>query len=249
MDNWVRVADAQRALGGVIRQEVKQVKGRNQIVSLKEQRRLPQFLQDVAEIMRRSAPPKSRLKADALVDEAMRTAMAKWDKFNPPARGKDGKFLSQQEIHDISAADRGLGTLTFKAYERVVRPDQPPRQLVAAVKRDFEKRSFGTALGTNMGLPGVRDTVHESVLESYDFYYRNVEAQNWGSVKVWETASLWRGTVGWITVVEVSTDGDDGYLELFDADGRPIASGETYCGAFGSWDNAFGDIREKAQYD
>ncbi len=245
MNNWIRVADAQRALGGVIRQEIKQASGTNNLVSLKEQRRLPQFLRDVAEIMRRNSPPKTRLKADALVDEAMRTAMAKWQKFNPPATGKDGRYLSQQEMHNISADDRGLGTLTFKAYERVARPDQPARQLVAAIKRDFEKRSFGTALGTNMSLPGVRDNVHDSVLESYDFYFRNVENADWGTVKVWETASLWRGQVEWITVVEVNTDGDDGYVELFDNQGRPLASAETYCGGLKAWDTNFSDVREK----
>lgn len=245
MENWVRVNDARRALGGVIRQEIKQAAGGNNIVSRKEQRRLPQFLRDVAEIMRRKAPPKARLKADALVDEAMRTALAKWEKFNPPACGKDGRYLSQQEIHEISADDRGLGTLTFKAYERVARPNHPPRQLVAAVKRDFEKRSFGTALGTNMSLPGVRQTVHESVLESFDFYYHNVQAQDWGSVKVWETASIWQSQVEWITVIEVSTDGDDGYLELFDNEGRPIASGELSGSGLRAWDANFGDVRDK----
>jgi hypothetical protein len=65
-----------------------------------------------------------------------------------------------------------------------------------------------------------------SVLAARDFYFQVVERHDWGSVRVFESRPEPISRPTW--VVWVSTDGDDGWVELFDASGLPLAAGRTY---------------------
>ena len=74
--------------------------------------------------------------------------------------------------------------------------------------------------------PQARPLVPEPVQTAFDFYFLNVERRDWGSVHVdrTEPGSLLRSF--WI--VRVSTDGDDGWIELFDEAGQPLGAGRLY---------------------
>ena len=63
-----------------------------------------------------------------------------------------------------------------------------------------------------------------SVHAAHDYYLNTVEKQDWGSV------SLYKVPVGDqpIYAVRVTTDGDDGWLELYDAQGTELGVGRTY---------------------
>jgi hypothetical protein len=81
--------------------------------------------------------------------------------------------------------------------------------------------------------PGVRD--------AYAYYLGTVEAQDWGSVR------LYRVPVGDqpVYAVRVTTDGDDGWLELYDEQGTELGVGRTYLELVGWGDRA--TIRAQVQ--
>lgn len=61
-----------------------------------------------------------------------------------------------------------------------------------------------------------------ALLESHDFYLQNVERADWGSVRLLRLEQ----NAGY--AVRVRTDGDDGWLEAFNAEGEPLAAGRTF---------------------
>ena len=65
-----------------------------------------------------------------------------------------------------------------------------------------------------------------TIREAYEFYLNHVERHDWGSVRLFECRSGLAIRPSWI--VTVTTDGDDGWVELFDASGLPLAAGRTY---------------------
>ena len=64
----------------------------------------------------------------------------------------------------------------------------------------------------------------DNVQEAFRFYFENVEDADFGSVRVYKYSS---GIVP-IYVVAVSTDGDDGYIEIYNQAGEPITYGRYY---------------------
>jgi len=88
--------------------------------------------------------------------------------------------------------------------------------------------------------PDVRATVPGSVQESYDYYYQEAEANDWGTVRVLE-----REVDGDpVYLVATTTDGSDAYMELFDASGLPLGSGQQIEGESTVWDAEQGDCRQ-----
>ncbi len=61
----------------------------------------------------------------------------------------------------------------------------------------------------------------DNIQEAFRFYFENVEDADFGSVRVYKYSS---GIVP-IYVVGVSTDGDDGYIEIYNLAGEPITYG------------------------
>ncbi|MHC4390731.1 MAG: hypothetical protein ACYS22_05345 [Planctomycetota bacterium] len=98
--------------------------------------------------------------------------------------------------------------------------------------REIPTRSAGDVAG----LPA-------SVRESYAYFYTNVEEQDWGSARIYEHELGGEK----VYAVTVTTDGDDGYIEAFDAQGEPLLSGTTGYGATG-WDDDFGAVRSAVIY-
>jgi len=69
----------------------------------------------------------------------------------------------------------------------------------------------------------VRSTLPQPVLEAYDYYFDTVESADWGSVSVSKEAIQNQD----VFAVTVSTDGDDGWAELFDAKGQKLGAART----------------------
>jgi hypothetical protein len=65
--------------------------------------------------------------------------------------------------------------------------------------------------------------VPQSVLDAYDFYVNSVEAGDYGSA--WAFKEIFQDLDTY--VVEVGTDGSDGWLEVFDQDGQSIGAART----------------------
>jgi len=85
-----------------------------------------------------------------------------------------------------------------------------------------------------------REGIPAQVLEAFDFYYR-VENADWGAV------SLHQGVLGGYEVYATytSTDGDEGWLEVFSKSGTPLVSVRTWAGELlGGWDEFFGRARQ-----
>ncbi len=66
--------------------------------------------------------------------------------------------------------------------------------------------------------------VPEEVREAYAFYYQHFEEADIGSARVYRVPAGKTPTLA----VRVLTDGDDGYLEVYDAKGKFLAAGRTY---------------------
>jgi len=89
----------------------------------------------------------------------------------------------------------------------------------------------------------------KQVQEAFNFYFNNVEQKDWGSVGVYKTHV--DGHV--VYAVHTSTDGDDGYTELFNFAGKRLATGLTGYKSDGkggfdnitTWDAKLGGVRAK----
>ena len=93
--------------------------------------------------------------------------------------------------------------------------------------------------------PEVMNALPESVRDSFAHYYDHAEANDWATVYLsrheLDGESLY--------MVATRTDGSDNYMELFGADGRPLASGEAMENEPRRWDAEFGASRARVVYD
>jgi hypothetical protein len=63
-----------------------------------------------------------------------------------------------------------------------------------------------------------------AVQDAYSYYQRQVEAKDWGSVYLYAVPILSAQTYA----VRTTTDGDDGWLEIYAADGALLGAARTY---------------------
>lgn len=69
----------------------------------------------------------------------------------------------------------------------------------------------------------VRSTIPQPVLEAYNYYYKQVESADWGAVVASEETIQNQA----VYAITVSTDGDDGWVELFDRTGQNLGAART----------------------
>jgi hypothetical protein len=69
-----------------------------------------------------------------------------------------------------------------------------------------------------------RARLPDEVREAYDFYWSRFEEADIGSARVYLVVAGRKSTYA----VRVRTDGDDGYLEVYDHKGKFLAAGRTY---------------------
>ncbi len=86
-----------------------------------------------------------------------------------------------------------------------------------AVQQNSEIRDFVKTLGENTD----QATAPDSVQSSYNFYYENVERADYGSVRLYKVVISKTLTYA----VHVTTDGDDGWLEIYGEFGDSLGFG------------------------
>ncbi len=104
----------------------------------------------------------------------------------------------------------------------------------------LEDRDSDTEFLNGMSVDNLHQSgieIPQSVLEACDFY--NESCDDWGG------AGIYQARIGSdiIYVVRVTTDGDDGWVEVFDTEGNQLAAGRTYIELV-SW----GSVEEIRQY-
>ncbi len=102
-------------------------------------------------------------------------------------------------------------------YQNFLNDTDPNNELLP---KHHELSPAAVKVERNTGWP----TLPSSVRAAADFYLKRVEAEDWGSVGVYRVPTALMETYA----VRVTTDGDDGWLEVFDLDGRFLGAGRTY---------------------
>lgn len=120
----VKTSEAQRALGGIIRDAVASAAGKDGRVSKADQKKLPEFVDGVADKLRAKKGPGARVAAEELVNEAMSTAMRAWSKVND----RGARTLSKAELAELRQRNPALGELTDKAAEFSIKAKAPPTE-------------------------------------------------------------------------------------------------------------------------
>ena len=116
--------------------------------------------------------------------------------------------------------------------------ERAARLAFARAYREFWQQEFGAwrsgvepagSLAERL-LPGslvarsAAESAPATVQESLAFYVEHVERADWGSVYLYRVRVAARG----IWAVHVSTDGDDGWLEIYDEGGRLLGAARSY---------------------
>jgi hypothetical protein len=83
-----------------------------------------------------------------------------------------------------------------------------------------ELSTAAVAVDRQTGWPALPGEVRTAA----EYYYDRVEAEDWGSVRVYRVPTDSMDTFA----VRVTTDGDDGWLEVYDPQGHFLAAGRTY---------------------
>src|SRR5256885_8746593 len=88
--------------------------------------------------------------------------------------------------------------------------------------RDPDKNFLDGKWIKNLHIHENRIGIPEPVLEAHDFYNKNCD--NWGGAVIFNIKVEGRETY----VVYVTTDGDGGWVEIFDKDGSSLGAARTY---------------------
>lgn len=116
-----------------------------------------------------------------------------------------------QSIHIFNIPHNQSGGLT-------IAPETVKQLFSNALKNSDDEQN----LLTNLGQVELTNLPNK-VKQAYSFYKENVEDADWGSVKVKQVAVNLP-----VYAVYVTTDGDDGYLEIYTQTGEAIAYGKKY---------------------
>jgi hypothetical protein len=235
----VKTSDAAAALTAILAEKAKAAAGSNALISKSEQTSLDPVLARAATAIRTEGGAGTRVKVDAVVSRATADSVAVWGRFNANNQGRDGAWLSVNEAKEIALADPALGVLTEQALLRVRRGSVPTPtpggaldgRRAAAVITGVDV-SVGVALDNASRLdvrpghtPGaaLRATVPAPILAAFDHYY-SAEAADWASV------ALMKGEIDGkpAYAINVSTDGDEKYYEIFDDKGQGLASARAF---------------------
>lgn len=163
-----------------------------------------------------------------------------------PGQRVSGPSVAGHGVTGASAEERGLSLLTFRAWALLSRGEPLPDDLAAAARAVLEELPVDLLGGRYaMFEPEVRSTLPPPVIESWRFYAGSLEVRGYGQVHVVDVALS--AAHDDVYVVHTATADGDGYLEVYAADGLPLASGRTREGRVSSWDEVFGAVRDDAR--
>ena len=232
----VKTTDAAVALTTILGEQAKAAAGSNALISKTEEQALNPVLQRAATVIRDEGGKGTRVTVDAVVGRAAADSVAVWGRFNANNQGRDGQWLSNDEVKDIARADPALGALTEQALLRVRRGSAPTPPVPTTSLDPARAAAHIAAIDVSVGLElenatrldvrawhsftaPVRATVPAPVLSAFDHYARAEDA-DWASVKLLKGEIDGKPVYG----ISMSTDGDDKYYELFDDKGQGLAS-------------------------
>lgn len=142
--------------------------------------------------------------------------------------------------------ERGLSLLTFRAWALLSGADPLPDDPTLAARAALDDMPLDLLGGRYaMFEPEVRRSLPATVIESWRFYTGTVEARGLGCVHVVDIALS--AAHGAVYLVRTTTEEGEGYLEVYAADGAPLASGRLGGGRLTSWDERFGAVRDEAR--
>lgn len=238
MSRRVTVDEVAAALLNLLSTEARTAADENILVAREEQADLGPWLRRWADALRVEGGKGTRVRADVLVERAHREAMQIWERHIGTS-AQDARWLAKDEIEAVERDDAVLGSLTWQARQAVLDADLPTDELSpittffdGLLQRGEQLSEVGLPAGTRLDArPGrpEREGVPDAVLQALDCYYR-MEAQDWG------TSRLYKGELGQVVwVVRATSDGDGGWLDVFDAHGAWLA-GRREHGTAWSWD-------------
>ena len=240
MTTRIRTADAELALRSLIESEVLAASGGNSLVSRAEGLTLSAYVHRVELTLRAEGGSGTRVHVDRLIERAFSDALAVWNRFNPPEATLDHMWLARDELASITRADPELGEITTRALSLMSgsTTSADPAALLSALRAEFEALDLfespdppdSTRVDARQGQSGRRG-LSAAVTGAFDYYYR-VEDRDIGSARLYRMDRS--GQRAW--AILVSTDGDDGYLELLDSAGAWLAGARTYGGRLVHWD-------------
>ncbi|MEX1364695.1 MAG: hypothetical protein AB1Z98_16330 [Nannocystaceae bacterium] len=227
------VADALRA---ILEANARAAAEENVLIARDEAGGLHPYSFALQQRMREEGGSGTRIRVDELVDRAMAEAMKVWEQVNPSKNARDHRWLALDEVAAITAIDPLVGSLTEQALQdaRAARgdgegdDDDDSVDVVATLRAFFDAFDFSTWSPDDQSLPDGervdarpgqprRSEPPEGAVEAFDFFYR-IELGDFGSV------SLHRGVIDGLAVwmVYATTDGDDAYFEVLDAEGNTL---------------------------
>lgn len=124
--------------------------------------------------------------------------------------------------------DAGTIEAVKRGYELSLR-DQVWREYQAYLARKEPPRGWLESWRINPET----EYLPESVANAYSFYRRNIDERDVGSTRLFRLSMA--GSLSY--AVRTTTDGDDGWLEVFDGFGRPVGAARTYL-EWVAWDEA-----------
>ncbi|MCU0551808.1 MAG: hypothetical protein MUC48_20905 [Leptolyngbya sp. Prado105] len=104
-----------------------------------------------------------------------------------------------------------------------------------AQAEDVQTFLANPAITLNLNDEEERSMIPQSVLDAYDYYVAEVEAADWGTV----SATIEKIQNQEVLAITVTTDGSDGWVELFDLEGKQLGAART----LEEW-TAWGNINE-----
>jgi hypothetical protein len=158
-----------------------------------------------------------------------------WQRFNPadaPAQTRDQNCV------------RSLGIASGAPIAAAIDRREARNDWDAAARNHFGEMDIH-AYGAFDGMalddrdPAVMAGVPDAVKQSLAYYTTNAEDNDWGTAHL--VKAQVEGDDVWAVIT--TTDGDDGYLEVFDGAGRELGSALKMDGDPAQWDAEFGAVR------
>jgi hypothetical protein len=167
---------------------------------------------------------------------------------NPEVRAAWQRFNGIKESSETSQEDtiRSLGPASCAPIAAAIDRSEERNDWDGAARNHFGEMDIH-AYGAFDGLslddrdPAVMAGVPETVKQSLAYYTTNAEDNDWGTARL--VKAQVDGEDAWAVIT--TTDGDDGYLEVFDAEGRELGSALKMNGDAAQWDAEFGAVRAK----
>lgn len=247
----VKTVDARTALAAIVEANARAAAGSNTLVARAEEAKLEPYLAERSTLLRSEGGKGTRVRVEPLVERTLVDAESLWSKHNPASNPASARYLSKAEIKSITKESPALGAITRLAYERVASGGAQTSK--AAVESFFSTYDFAPDDTTGLrplaqGLPGatvldgrsaaVRATLPLGVRTAFDLYAKLQDADI-GNVY------LQRAPIGGheVLIVYGVTDGDPGFLEVFDKSGKPISSARLNGDRVLAFDEVFGRAR------